>query len=806
MPRPILVLLLLVLAAAAPPAAPPPLTREQAAAALSVLENPKTRDAFIATLRAIAEGAPASPAAAAGAAAPPHAPSAAAPAKPPPAPASGAPAKTATPSPLAIPLKPNGLGAQLLVDLSVGLSAARGMIAGAMRAMISFPLLSVWITSVWNDPYLHRQLFNVGWRLVLVIGAGLLAEWLAIRALASPRTALARLARRPRRNAEAEQPPPLRNPVDEGEARAEAGETEPASLHHAALAHLRRAGLAFLGFLLDLVPVLVFAAVANGLLASGLGEGTIVRLAIFAVANAYVVARILLSFMRMLMGAECAGLRLIPVSDAAALYAMLWARRIVAVSVFGYTATEVALLFGLYQSIHLALIKLVALVVHLLLAVIVWQQRRALAALIRAPEEARGPVANLRNLLAALWHWIAIFYLIALWVVWAIGIPNAFAVLLRFFAVTALVIVLAWTGNRAVWRAVERHIRIGEDLAERFPGLERRARHYLRGLRSLLASAVGLFALIVLLELWGVDSFAWFASGSLGGRVLNAAAAVGVTALAALLVWEAANSAIERHLARLSREGHVTRSARLRTLLPMLRTSLVIAIGVVVGLMVLSEIGVNIAPLLAGAGVIGIAIGFGSQKLVQDIINGLFLLFENAMQVGDVVSLGGLSGVVENLSIRTIRLRAADGSVHIIPFSAVTTITNQTRDYGFAVFNVGVAYKEDVDRVIEVLKEIARGMRKDPEWAPMIRDDLEVWGLDQFAASSVVIACRIRTGPSQRWSVLREFNRRMKHRFDELDIEMPFNTQKLVLDQPLSLHYLQEGRNAVESSAPGAVP
>ena len=140
-------------------------------------------------------------------------------------------------------------------------------------------------------------------------------------------------------------------------------------------------------------------------------------------------------------------------------------------------------------------------------------------------------------------------------------------------------------------------------------------------------------------------------------------------------------------------------SARLRTLLPLLRTALLITILVFAGLMVLSEIGINIAPLLAGAGIIGVAIGFGSQKLVQDFITGIFLLLENAMQVGDYVTVSGLSGTVEALSVRTIRLRAGDGSVHIIPFSSVTTVTNVNRGLGNASVSVVVDYDEDTDRV-----------------------------------------------------------------------------------------------------------
>jgi small conductance mechanosensitive channel len=250
-------------------------------------------------------------------------------------------------------------------------------------------------------------------------------------------------------------------------------------------------------------------------------------------------------------------------------------------------------------------------------------------------------------------------------------------------------------------------------------------------------------------------------------------------------VWESVNIALQRHLAKLQRDAQMARSARLRTLLPLLRSALLISVTVVAGLMVLSEIGVNIAPLLAGAGIIGVAIGFGSQKLVQDLINGIFLLLENAMQVGDVVKVSGLSGVVESLSVRTIRLRSEDGSVHVIPFSSVATVTNMTKDYSRAVIAVGVAYKEDFEQVVGTLKAIAKEMRAEPAWQSIILDDLEVWGLDQFGESSVTIKCRIMCTPFGRWSVVREFNRRMKQRFDEMGIEIPVPHRKLVIEGTL---------------------
>jgi moderate conductance mechanosensitive channel len=192
----------------------------------------------------------------------------------------------------------------------------------------------------------------------------------------------------------------------------------------------------------------------------------------------------------------------------------------------------------------------------------------------------------------------------------------------------------------------------------------------------------------------------------------------------------------------------------------------------VVALTALSELGVNIAPLLAGAGIVGIAIGFGSQKLVQDLITGLFLLLENAMQVGDTVTVSGLSGVVENLSIRTIRLRAGDGSVHIVPFSSVTSVTNTNRGIGNAAISVSVDYNEDVDRVGEVLKEIVAEMRKEPRFKHMIRGDLDLWGVDKLDATMVTIAGQIECTDRGRWPVQREFYRRMKKRFQETGIEI----------------------------------
>jgi len=335
-----------------------------------------------------------------------------------------------------------------------------------------------------------------------------------------------------------------------------------------------------------------------------------------------------------------------------------------------------------------------------------------------------------------------------------------------------------------VLSVIDRGFSIRPDILQRFPGLEIRANRYLPLLRRIVAAIIAFIGFVAVLEIWGVDAIVWFYGGQIGSRLLSALATVAIAALAAAAIWEISNALMERQINSLSRDGHYARAARLRTFQPMLRTALLCLIVTVVGLTALSEIGVNVAPLLAGAGIVGIAIGFGSQKLVQDVITGLFLLLENGVQVGDNVSVAGLSGTVENVSIRTIRLRAADGSVHIVPFSAVTTITNASRGAGNAAVSVSVAYKEDTDRASQILKDIVAEMRREADYRHAIRGDLELWGVDKVDGFMATIVGQIRCTDSGRWPVQREFNRRMKRRFQENGIEIASTGQTILMQVP----------------------
>jgi len=210
------------------------------------------------------------------------------------------------------------------------------------------------------------------------------------------------------------------------------------------------------------------------------------------------------------------------------------------------------------------------------------------------------------------------------------------------------------------------------------------------------------------------------------------------------------------------------------TLGAIFRKTITVCIWVVAVAMSLREAGFDIGPILAGAGVLGLAIGFGAQNLVRDVISGLFLLMENQIRINDVVVINGTSGAVEEINLRTTILRSLDGAVHVFPNGTIQTLSNMTHEYSYYVFDIGVAYKEDTDRVLEVMREVAERLMHEKEFQPLVLEPLEVLGLDRFTDSAVIIKARIKTPPMKQWAVGREMNRRLKKRFDQLGIEMPF--------------------------------
>lgn len=223
---------------------------------------------------------------------------------------------------------------------------------------------------------------------------------------------------------------------------------------------------------------------------------------------------------------------------------------------------------------------------------------------------------------------------------------------------------------------------------------------------------------------------------------------------------------------------------RADTLASVIRYVLTVLIFIVAIMIILGELGIEIGPIIAAAGVVGLAVGFGAQSLVKDIISGFFILLEDQIRVGDVVQIAGKGGLVEKVNLKMTILRDLAGNVHYVPNGTIDVVTNMTKDYSRYVFEIGVAYREDVDEVIEVIKKVDETMRNDPAFSSDILEPIEILGLDQFADSAVVIKARTTTKPIKQWGVAREFNRRLKKAFDEQDIEIPFPHVTLYAGQP----------------------
>lgn len=235
---------------------------------------------------------------------------------------------------------------------------------------------------------------------------------------------------------------------------------------------------------------------------------------------------------------------------------------------------------------------------------------------------------------------------------------------------------------------------------------------------------------------------------------------------------------------------------RAETLVRLVRQAVYLALWAAIGLVILQEIGVEIGPILAGAGILGLAIGFGAQNLVRDVISGFFMILENQVRVGDVAIINGTGGLVEKVNFRTLVLRDLSGVVHVFPNGTINTLSNMTQEWSAYVFEIGVAYKENTDRVIEVMQSVLNGLQADETYGPLILEPPEIMGVDKFSDSAVIIKGRIKTRPIRQWMVGREYLRRLKLAFDEQGIEIPFPHRTVYFGEaskPFDLRLLERG-------------
>ena len=535
-----------------------------------------------------------------------------------------------------------------------------------------------------------------------------------------------------------------------------------------------RFGAALLRAVLDLVPIAAFAAAGYGVLTLT-DPSRNVRLVALAVLNAAIAARLLTAAVRLLLTPLAPNLRLIPVGDDMAAYAFIWARRFIVIGIYGYFAGQVAMLLGFSAAGREALMKLLGLLVAVMAVILVLQLRARVADAIRGDHrESRPSFAALRRRMAEIWHVLVMILIFAAYFAWALAIRGGFAYVVRGLVGTLAVIGVARLLVLLERRAIGHLFSISQEMRLRYPTLEERASRYVPIARGLVTALIVVMAGIFVLQVWGVDALHAFRTQT-GRTILLGAFRILFIVVLALAVIEAAGILITRYLEAADQNGHTRpRSARARTLLPLVRNVIAILVGTVAVISVLGQLGVDIAPLIAGVGIFGLAVGFGAQSLVKDVITGAFILFEDAIAVGDVIEVAGHSGTVEALSIRSVRMRDLSGHVSTVPFGAIDAVKNRTKEFAYYMTDVGVGYREDPDEVAAAMREIGKEMQEDPAYSAAILAPLEVMGVQQLGDYSVAIRVRIKTNAPDQWRIGREFNRRLKKTFDARDIELPF--------------------------------
>ena len=632
-------------------------------------------------------------------------------------------------------------------QLSQQIDAFTGEILAGVAVIIDAPRMVGWARHQVSDPAARRLWTEAGFAFVLIFGAAFVVEWIV-------RWVLARLM--------------PRLPTRRSDTRTV------------------RALFALLGLVLDGLPILVFAAVAYTALSMTLEPLTRARITLSVLVDATVRARLILCVAKNLLLPTDIGAVFVPLDAETRNYLYIWVRRFTLWAVLGYAVPEAAWWLGAPGAIYALMLNAVGLVLALLTIVFVLQNRAQIARWIAGAPAAASGWGRIRRSLAEIWPVLAIIYISGIYLIYALRIQGGFVYVARATTLSLIVIVAAQLFVHFIRELSRRGFAISPELKAQFPTLEQRANRYIPILTGLIGAVVYLLGAITVLQAWSVGAFAWLGT-DLGRRMIGNVLSIGLELFVALAIWEVFASAIERYLSGLDDTG-TPRRTRIRTLLPLLRTAMLSVLVVLTSLIILSHIGVDITPLLAGAGVIGVAIGFGSQALVKDIITGLFILMEDQIAVGDVVDVGrDRAGVVEAITIRTIRLRDQTGAVYTIPFSEVTTVKNLTRDFAYVVARITISYKEDIDRVVEILRQVSEQLMADDDLRPLILDPFDYQGVDALDTSSVVLLVRIRTVASKQAIVGRAFNRLVKMAFDAHGISSRDPTPMVILETPTAL-------------------
>ncbi len=523
---------------------------------------------------------------------------------------------------------------------------------------------------------------------------------------------------------------------------------------------------------LSLIPIVIFAFIANFILIL-LQLGNRAQWVLLAWTTAFIIVKVLNVIYNFLFALIVQFPTFLNLSESAERFLMNWLRLLTTILVYGYFTLQVALFLGMSLDIYDVLTKLLGFIVVVLLIVFVLRNPLRMIRLIITHRTKGGvPIAEERiTQIDFIFRVTAIIYLFLLYVVWIVRADHFFWFVLKGTVFSLLLIFVAIKSAQLLHRYFTRPFTVSSPLRKRLPGLEKRFRRYRKILDVVLRALLYIALIVFIIRIWGIQ-MTWVPSAL---RVMLVIKFISILCigLAIMLMWEISNSLIEVSLTK-NGEEITLETGRTHTLLTVARRTVLITLTLIAILMVLSEVGVNIGPLLAGAGVLGLAISLGGQTMIRDIITGFLMLLEHQVAIGDYVTIGDKSGTVEAISIRTMSLRDTNGVVHIIPYSSIVTVSNYTKEFSYALFEVSVSYRENVDDVIAVIRKISAELQKDATFKPLILEPLDMMGLDKFLDSGVIIRFRLKTKPGFQWQVGREFNKRMKQRFDELDIQLPF--------------------------------
>jgi small-conductance mechanosensitive channel len=518
---------------------------------------------------------------------------------------------------------------------------------------------------------------------------------------------------------------------------------------------------------------------------------------------------------KVIFSPKSAALRLFPMEDRDATFLYKWILRILFIAGFFAGASSIFRIFGVNKQLYLLMYSISGVVVIIALLIMIWQSRKRVAqAIWTADADAESGGSTLRAAFARKWHYFAILYVLAaggIWTAKALNDENVTVLnlILSIFLIPIVIGVDQWV--QRLLKIASGESRETIDLSgDESPEIDEQSEaagkmdltHYVPLIRRFFRIFLVAFLFFASLRLWGIDI-------SIGRVFTRSALSILAILLLSFISWQLIKARIDQKLKEEmpdsdeDMEEGGAGGSRIGTLLVLLRKFVLAVMFVIVSLIILSSLGVNIGPLIAGAGVIGLAIGFGAQTLVKDIIAGIFFLIDDAFRVGDFIETSGTKGMVEHISLRSLRLRSPRGPVHTIPFGSMGTVTNNSRDYIITKLDFRVRYDTNVEKVRKIIKRINLAIEKDPEMGPNLLDKVKSQGVRELDDSAMIMRVKFKTVPGEQFVIRREVYRLIQEGFAENGIE--FAHRNVTVYMPPGEGTNEHDEKAAEAGAAGAI-